>query len=1236
MTVTVPGFKAATYSSVQVVVGQTYMLKAVMQPGDVTSSVTVEAGAQVLETTESSVGLTVTGPAITHVPTASNSALYGLALMSPDLQTIGGPRQSSADGLPGGAVNITFDGIPAQWQSGKSGDPVFAQVYPNIDDVSEFTIVSAANSANDTGEGAVQLKFVSQRGTNQYHGGGWEYFRNDYLNANYYFNNLAGLPRQKMRYDQVGGKIGGPILKNKLFFFVDLSVWVRPQGVSRTRTILTPAASSGMYTYAPTTMPSGSLPSWVTCNNGAGTCTANLLQMAQASGGNGQIDKIVGQSLAAMQQAVTAPGVHLLAPPSYYQQQLTFNNSGAYTQHMPDVRLDWNPKPNHSFEADYHLTRLELNPDVLNSDDYTYPVAPFSSNQAGYYADRQIWAWAWRWNLSPNKSNELRFGFQTSPESFVPDLNSSVYPVITTNLGSLPIQPSFPSLVSNPYLIASPSRDNYAVAQLSDNLVWSHGNHNMALGFSLSRQRSGTANYSPSYGRVTLGMAATDPATAYFTGTNLPGMSATDVTTAESLYAFLTGRISAYSGSVALNPDTRQFQTGRYQSNHYHQSDLGIYATDSWRIRPNLTLNYGLRWQYEGVPVDDLNQYYAVQGGLAGLYGISGVGNLFKPGVMTGSIPQFVLDNGKPWYNNWYGGFSPNFGFAWQPSASSGVGHTILGKNGATVIRGGYSIAYDREGLSGWVALANPGYTGSQFATPVAPGTALIPGEFAAGSLQLQNLNIQSLSQTPGTFGGSFGINTAASQSVNVADPNLHMPYVQSWSLGVQRSLDANTVIEARYVGNHGVALWERENLNEVNIFENGFLNEFNLAQQNLNICQQNSAACIASQANSGVAAGSQTASNFADWGLPGQSPLPVFTASFTGTNTSGARTSSQSNSNFRSATFLTPIASGQAGSVASTLSGLTYWQNILTAGYPRNFWVVNPDATGGAFYLHNGFQSTYNALVVDVRRRLKRGLTFDANYTWEHSITDDWQRNGNNSTESIVTIRNQSLNRGPSPYDIRGAFKIFATYELPIGSGHRAAFQNAIANTVISGWQFNSMNRWQTGRPMLITGGLGGTINQNDGGVMMNGITASQLQSELGVYKTTSPAPGAVWYAPQSLLGANGQGVNPQMLAACSTPGQYCNRLFLYGPSFFEADWSLQKTTKIREKISLELRLEAVNVFNNANFLWGTQGASFFSTASQSLQSKTFGRITTAYQDLDTTDSPGGRMLQLVARFNF
>ncbi len=130
ITVRLAGFQTGAYQAVQIVLGQTYDLKAILQPGQVTSTVTVEAGQQVLETTQSSVGLTISGPTITNVPTPSNSALYGLALMSPDIQTIGGPRQSSADGLPGGAVNITYDGISAQWQTGKSGDPLIHNDQP--------------------------------------------------------------------------------------------------------------------------------------------------------------------------------------------------------------------------------------------------------------------------------------------------------------------------------------------------------------------------------------------------------------------------------------------------------------------------------------------------------------------------------------------------------------------------------------------------------------------------------------------------------------------------------------------------------------------------------------------------------------------------------------------------------------------------------------------------------------------------------------------------------------------------------------------------------------------------------------------------------------------------------------------------------------------------------------------------------------------------------------------------
>lgn len=1266
VTASLTGFQTGVYRAVQVVVGNTYDLKVVLQPGQVTSTVTVEAGQQLIETSQSSVGLTISGNVITTVPTPSNSALFGLALMSPDVQTIGGPRQSSADGLPGGAVNITYDGISAQWQTGKSGDPLFTMISPNIDAVSEFSISSAAGSAADTGQGAVQLKFVTPRGTNQFHGGVWEYFRNDDLNSNYYFNNLAGLPRQTMRYHQFGGKIGGPIWKNKLFFFADLSVWLRPQAASRTRTLLTTSAANGLYTYIPTSIPS-STPSWITCNSGAGTCTANLLQMAGSYGGTARVDPVIGAALSAVQSATTAPGVHMLAAPTLNEQNITFNNSGAYTQQMPDLRLDYNVSSNHSLELDYHLTRFVLAPDILNSTDYSFPVAPFNTNHGGYYADRSLGGIAWRWNIRPTISNELRFGMQITPESFSPDLNLSVYPYASTNLGNIRLQPVFPSALglTDPWLQITPTRDNPAVANLIDNLVWAKGQHNFSFGVNATREHYKDANFGSEFGTVNVGLSASDPVAAAFNGTNLPGMSATDLNLAQQLYGLLAGSVTSYSGTVALNPTTRNFQTGRYQADQYHQTDFGIYVTDSWRLRPNFTLNYGLRWQYEGVPVDDLNQYYTLQGGLAGLYGISGVGNLFAPGVQTGSTPEYVLDNGRPWYNNWYHGWAPSLGFAWQPSFDNSIAKAIFGGSGNTVIRAGYSISYSQEGLNNWVALSNPGFTGSQYTSATAPGSTIGAGQFAAGSLALGSLNIPSLAQSPTSFGQPFLADPAASQSVNVSDPNLHMPRIQSWSVGIQRSLGTNMALEVRYVGNHAVGLWEDENLNEVNIYENGFLSEFNNAVNNLNICATNAGACVAAQTAAGVPATSLSAQNFGDFGLPGQKALPIFTASFTGSRNAAGGTASQANSNFSSGAFLTPLANGQAGSVATLLSGavasaygpggtntgaqatssgIGYWQNLMAAGYPRNFWVVNPDATGGAYYLHNGFQSTYNAMVIDFRRRPTNGLTFDANYTLSHGLTDDWQRNGSNTIEDFVTLRDAGLLKGPSPYDIRDAVKIYMTYELPFGAGRRWSSSHGVVNAVLGGWQFNTFNRWQSGRPTLIFGGLGGTVNQYDGGVSLTGLTAAQLQSQLGVYKTTSPDPGAVWYVPQSLLGPAGTGVNTASINACTTAGQFCDRLFLYGPSFWDCDWSLEKVTKIKERVTFDLRVEALNVFNTTNFLWGdaynaagySAGSSFFSTVSANLQNPAFGRVFSAYQDLDSTDNVGGRMIQLVARFTF
>lgn len=1220
------GFETGAFERVQIVVNETYDLKAMLRVGAPSTTVTVEAGEQVLQTTQTEIGNTIAGPVITEAPADSNTALWGATMMSPAIQTIGGPRQSSAEGLPGGAVNVTFDGISAQWQPGKSGDPLFTMIYTTIDDVREVNVSEAATTAGNSGEGAVQINMVSSRGTNEFHGGAWEYFRNDDLNSNYYFNNLAGSPRPRIRYDQYGFKLGGPILKDKLFVFGDIDWLHRPAASVQTRTLLNAQAATGLYTYPVTSIPAA-LPAWVTCNNGALTCTANVMQMAGSFGATSTIDSVIGQGITASQQALTAPGDHSLGPLGLNQEQFTFNSPGTYSQQMPDFRLDWNITHNHSFEFDYHLTRFVLGTDILNGQGITYPVAPFNTNQGGYKADRMIYAWAWRWNLSSTKSNEVRFGFQASPESFAGDINPTVYPVMTTNLGSIHIQPVFPSVgfMTNPWLTTSPTTDNPGVGQLSDNFVWAKGNHNMAYGFQLTRALYHDSNSAPAYAQVTIGLASTDPMSVNFNNTTLPGAGATDLANAAQFYGLLAGRVTNYAGSVALDPSSRQFVTGHNITDRYHQSDLGIYASDSWRFRPNLTFNYGLRWQYEGVPVDDLNEYFNLQGGEAGLYGISGPGNLFKPGTTAGAVPTYVLDNGKAWYNNWYKGFAPSVGVAWQPTFGTGVWQKIFGSAGATVLRGGYSIAYSREGTQNWAGTNNPGFTGAQFTTAVSPGTAG-PGEFDAGSLQLQTLNIQSLEQNPASFQTSNPINPAAGNAVYASDPNLHMPYIQSWSFGIQRQITPDMAFEVRYVGNHGVGLWETVNLDEANIFENGFLTEFNNAVNNLSICNA-APACAA-------------APTFADTGLPGQTALPIFTSAFT-----GSKTGSQSDPNFSSGTFLTPLQTGAAGGAASTLTGLSFWQNLVAAGYPSNFWQVNPDATGGAYLTRNGFQSTYNALVLDLRRRPSHGLEFDVNYTWSHGLTDDWQRNGNNATDAFTSLRLPTNSmKGPSPYDLRSVIKTYSVYNLPFGEGHRLAFQSGLANRLISGWAFNAVNRWQTGRPAILFGGYD-TFNQNDGGVIIPGGLGA-LQSSLGVYKIapTSTTQGSVWYFPQSALGPGGQYTNPQVLASCNTPGAFCQRAFVYGPQFFRADWSIEKKTRITERVGTELRFEFLNAFNNANFLWGdaynspgySAGASFFSTVSGNLTNPAFGRIFTAYTDEDSSDDYGGRTIQIVARITF
>ncbi len=1216
--VTMAGFKKAEVRGVKIVVGGTFDLQVTMQVGQIESTVVVEAGAEVLETQSTTIGTTITGKAITQLPLASRDAL-DLAIMMPGAQTVGRPRATSFLGLPKGAINITIDGINAQDNVLKSSDGFFTIVRPRVDSIEEFSISTAAAGAEQAAEGAVQIRMETKRGTNDYHGGVWWQHRNDYFNSNYFFNNQKApgqleTPRARQRLNQFGYKVGGPIWKEKLFFFTAFDFYRNPDARSRTRTLLTTDASAGRFVYNVTAVP-GTLPAWVTCNAGTLQCTADLLAMGIASpngagtlgatdcdlgtGGAqlcpGVTDATVGGYLTAMNSTVGAPGVSLNAAPSPFQRSISFNNAGSGKRNFPDFRFDYNVTKNHQVSAIYHYNYFTSTPDFLNGFDASFPVAPFNTNQGSQISNRNQLTGVWRWTLAANMSNEVRFGIQSAPVSFFPDLNLSLYPQFNTSLGMIRVRPAL-NLVSQPLLNFSTQARNTSLAQLTENFSWTRGKHTMSFGYTHTEIRGKFRFDTSAVGGVGLGLATSDPASGMFSSTNIPGSNSTDRGNAAALYGMLVGRVTSYGASVFVDNAVRQFVTGASLLERAIQTEFGFYGQDSWRITSTLTLNGGLRWEYQGAPEDPDNITYRGTNGFADVFGVSGTNNFFQPGNLPGVVPTFTLNNGRSWYNQDYNNFAPSIGLSWQPSYDNKWWTAVFGGPGKTVFRGGYSWTFTREGINNFlsIAFANPGFTGSLTATPV--GAVTGAGQFLAGTVSLATANIPNVLQNPASFGPDFAISPTAGNSINDFAPDLNIPTVQSWSIGIQREITPDLVVELRYVGNHGTGLWRQDNVNEINIFENGFLAEFQTIQ----------AAVLGGATN---LCGATT---------------PIITAALV---TAG---------NCTNGTFVSQVRDGQAGSLANTLAtSLTFWNNLINNANPNflgvtNFWRVNPDARGGAFRMYNGTHTTYNSIQAEVRRRPAKGLSFTANYVYSKSLSN-YFADSSVSFAGFSTLRNPGRDKGPSPFDLRHAFKANMIYELPFGPGKRWSSGQGWLNRVIEGWEISSIQRWQSGRVFNVTGGLGGTTTSADGGVQLIGITPSQIQNLLEIRKTPT---GEVFWFPASLLDANQQRSNTTFLRPCPTAGAFCQRLFLYGPQFFRADWNIVKRTRITERVNFEFRAEFLNAYNNINFFFG--GTPAATVASASTRSTSFGRVFDAYQDLSTTDDPGGRQIQFVFRVNF
>jgi hypothetical protein len=1240
ITVSAPNFKKTVIKNVKVDAGQVASANATLEPGGANEQIVITGGGEILQTESANVATTITGKQITELPFVTRDALQ-LVLNLPGVQTPGVPRTSSINGLPKGSVNLTLDGANIQDNFLRSSDGFFTQVQPKADAVQEVTVSTAVPGAESGGEGAVQVRFVTKSGTSEFHGGGFWQYRSPRFNSNYYFNNIDGLPRDSLFLRQYGGHLGGPIIIPKLlksrdraFFFLNYEEFRLPQAYGSLSAVgnifvLTPEARQGLFTYK---------------DSGGTVRTINLLTLAASKGFPGTIDPTIGAGLDIINSAVRSEGAlksRIASANDFNRLDYQFQDPGTNIRRFPTARFDWNMTKNQHLEFIHNYQFYYSTPDAVNGQNSVAPGQGIVIGTPGVtgsiYRDSFSYVMAHRWTINDRLVNEIRAtsggnGTSVFTREFAPGLFSMWKGFAVQSGTFLGAQGNATGAFYNR---RTTSRRNTPTKGLTDNVTFIQSTHTLNFGASFLRINSFTqAAGTQLVPQMLLGITSDDPMNVnVFTNTgsspNFPGANSTQLSNAQSIYAILTGRVSAINRSASLDGDTKKYAFDNF-TEFNHQNEWAFYGQDSWKVRPNLTLNYGLRWEFEPSPVND-NLVYT-RTGYDGIFGVSGVGNLFSPGTFTGQPTQFrLLAEGEQGYRTRHHDFAPSFGFAYSPDFKSGFLKRLTGDTGQTVIRGGYSIAYTREGFNAYTAMfgSNEGGTVNLNVSP-----SLTPGIFPAGSVLFRNATYPALPPPSDTSKYPFTPAFGSAGGANDFDAQLKAGYTQSFSFGLQRELNRNTAVEVRFVRTRGTHLWRQFDLNEVNIFENGFLTQFNAAAKNLAISRAN---------NKG--------DNYGNQGLPGQVNVPLITV--------GLNSSTNS-------TMVTRLLQGQAGAAANTIAfNLSNMNRLINAGLVpfttlpassgcvsgnttsqtckvSNFFLVNPQTTGGAFLMTQGTDTSFNALQVEVRRRLTNGLLFQASYQYGKALANAFV-----SSSSVFsqprTLRDPGLDRTFSPWDVRHSLKFDYIYELPFGPGRRFfTSSNPVVKRVVGNWQIGGVTRIQSGPATLLTSGGRATVNQFDSGVVLHNMTLKDLEKMVQIRKDPS---GIVYWLPKDVIdntiaafaSSTGTPLDPNKpyIGPPLTAGAFGQRIVFHGPSTARFDFNVLKRIPLTEKVNLEGRVSFLNAFNRANFYLGDSDSTIRSI---SAASTSFGQTRSAYRDITVsgTNDPGGRLIEWQFRLNF
>lgn len=1163
-------FKKALATDLVVEVGVTSRTTVVLEVGSVTEQVTITATQDIVNSSSPTLTSVINTRQVQDLPLPTRNPL-DLAGLQPGVAVTGTDnRGSSISGLRQTSVHLTQDGINAMDNFVKTSS-LFAITAPSLNSTSEFSITTGTNDSG-SGRGVGQVRLVTRGGTNDFHGDVFYLNRNDYFQANSFFNNTSNTKRPRQNQHFFGFTLGGPMFgpgfgeggpmiwngRDRAFWFFSYEGFRENFSATRNRTVLTQQARNGIFRYT-SCVRTDARPE---CPTTAQTLSVNLLTIGNAN----------------LLNAVTMAQLNAMPLPNNDQAGDVLNTAGfrynvtgkdvndKYVFRYDHVLVQDSAAGSHKLEFVFNRATFNLTPDTFNSIE-----APFPGGIDVFQASTRSLATIALHSTFGNVTNELRYGRQWAPVNFLraapPDK-----PFFTT----------FAAVTNFDNVQMGQGRETI-VTQWIDNMAIPMGSHTIRLGADFQQVFADTFNDAGIHPNVTLGSnsANSNGVTAADFALLPSGATGTAIVTrASNVFADLTGFLGSAAATFNVNSPTSGFVPGATRSRIFKQRDLALYVQDQWRAKPNLSISLGLRWDYQGVPT--------IPNGLAiqvtnpnDIFGISGPGNLFNPTAPVGAAPakatlDFVSgDTGKGLWNNDWNNFAPFFGFAYSPDFKSGFLAKVFGPTGTSSFRGGYSISYLHDGFT---VVSNALGTGTTNPGLIQTSANTTP----TGVLSPSGVALTTPSFTmPITDRQNFLLNP--NNALWAINPDLRIPYVQQWSFGYEREITRNMAFEIRYAANHGVKVWRANNFNEINIFENGFLREFQNAQRNR------------------LARGGDSATSFAP-GCAGCVPTPLLDKFFGGLAAA---------SGYTNATFLQNLAQNNVGTMANTLAFSTTYrgnrENPIN-NLPANFFAANPNAAGITLLGNDSF-SNYHSLQAEIRRRFSGGLQFQADYTFSKSMTDAPGALGNNQSDltSFRTLRDKHLDYMRSAQDQTHRFVFNSIYDLPFGRGRRyLSNANGFVDRVLGGWTAGSIVVWATRPPWFIASNRA-TVNQFNAAnnpADLVGMSFEEFKKNIGVFRH---ATGIYFINPELLnittTAAGTQSTAKAGLFASPAAGFFGNFPMnsLNGPRYFNIDASLVKRIPITERVKAELKTTFINILNNPNFSYG--GQNFDSTS--------FGRIT-------------------------